>query len=153
MPAKHFTSVEEVEKRREELRFNLRMAAGLYPWPEKTPLNVRMEDVGDYEGYSVKKIMYESYPGLWSTGNLYLPRPLTGKHPAILYCMGHFEEQRLTREEGKIDVPQQMANFARMGFIALVTDMVGKVDSKQLTHNYGREEKDLWLSNALGVQL
>ena len=41
MPAKHFTSVEEVEKRREELRFNLRMAAGLYPWPEKTPLNVR----------------------------------------------------------------------------------------------------------------
>ena len=153
MPAKHFTSVEEVEKRREELRFNLRMAAGLYPWPEKTPLNVRMEDVGDYEGYSVKKIMYESYPGLWSTGNLYLPRPLTGKHPAILYCMGHFEEQRLTREEGKIDVPQQMANFARMGFIALVTDMGGKVDSKQLTHNYGREEKDLWLSNALGVQL
>ena len=44
MPAKHFTSVEAVEKRREELTFSLRMAAGLYPWPEKTPLNVRKED-------------------------------------------------------------------------------------------------------------
>ena len=153
MPAKHFTSLEEVEKRREELRFSLRMAAGLYPWPEKTPLNVRTEDVGDYEGYSVKKIMYESFPGLWSTGNLYLPRPLTGKCPAILYSMGHFEDQRLTREPGKIDVPQQLANFARMGFICLVTDMIGKVDSKQLTHDYGRNEKDLWQSNALGVQL
>ena len=75
MPAKHFTSVEEVEKRREELRFNLRMAAGLYPWPEKTPLNVRMKDVGDYEGYSVKKIMYESYPGLWSTATCTCPAP------------------------------------------------------------------------------
>ena len=152
LTAKHFTSREEVEQRREELRFNLRMAAGLYPWPEKTPLNVRTEDVGDYEGYSVKKIMYESMPGFWSTGNLYLPRPLTGKAPAILYCMGHFEEQRLTRE-ARIDVPQQLANFARMGFVCLVPDMIGKVDSKQITHDYGRDEMELWQSNGLGVQL
>ena len=152
MPAKHFTSLEEVEARREELTFNLRMAAGLYPWPEKTPLNVRTEDAGDYAGYSVKKIMYESMPGFWSTGNLYLPNPLNGKHPAILYSMGHFDTQRLTREE-RIDVPQQLANFARMGFICLVPDMVGKVDSRQISHDYGRNEKELWQSNALGMQL
>ena len=40
-PITRFTSKEEVEGRREELRFNLRMAAGLYPWPEKTPLNTK----------------------------------------------------------------------------------------------------------------
>ena len=153
MAPKRFASAEEVEARREELRFNLRMAAGLYPWPEKTPLNVRTELVGEYEDYSVYKIMYESVPGFWSTGNLYMPRPLTGKAPAILYCMGHFEPQRLTREPGKTDVPQQMANFAKMGFVALVLDMIGKVDSKQITHEYGRDEKDLWQSNGLGVQL
>ena len=72
-PITAFSSREEVERRREALRFNLRMAAGLYPWPEKTPLNVKFEDVGVYDGYSVKKVMFESYPGLWSTGNLYLP--------------------------------------------------------------------------------
>ena len=48
LPMKHFFSRQEVENRREELRFNLRMAAGLYPWPEKTPLNVRTEDAGDF---------------------------------------------------------------------------------------------------------
>lgn len=151
-PITTFSSREEVERRREELRFNLRMAAGLYPWPEKTPLNPRFEDVGEYEGYSVKKIMFESSPGMWSTGNLYLPRPMKAKAPAILNVIGHWMEQRLTREE-TADYPQQIANFARMGFICLVTDMIGTVDSRQLSHEYGGGEKELWLSNGLGVQL
>ena len=153
LPQKHFSSKEEILARREEISFSLRMAAGLYPWPEKTPLNVHTEDALEGEGFSIKKIMYESCPGFWSTGNLYLPKPLAGKHPAILYCMGHFEDQRLTREEGKIDVPQQLANFARMGFVCLVPDMIGKVDSRQITHDYGRDEMELWQSNGLGVQL
>ena len=153
LPQKHFTSREELLARRKEIAFSLRMAAGLYPWPEKTPLNVRTEDALEGEGFSIKKVMYESMPGFWSTGNLYLPKPLDGKHPAILYCMGHFEDQRLTREEGKIDVPQQLANFARMGFVCLVPDMIGKVDSRQITHDYGRDEMELWQSNGLGIQL
>ena len=152
LPEKHFTSREEVDARREEIVFSLRMAAGLYPWPEKTPLNVKTEVALEGEGFTIQKIMYESMPGFWSTGNLYLPKPLTGKHPAILYCMGHFEDQRLTREE-RIDVPQQLANFARMGFICLVPDMIGKVDSRQITHDYGRDEMELWQSNGLGIQL
>ena len=151
-PITRFSSREEVEERREELRFHLRMAAGLYPWPEKTPLNVQYEDAGDYEGYSVKKVMFESRPGFWSTGNLYLPRPLPEKAPAILNVIGHWEEQRLTRLD-TADYPQQIANFARMGFICLVTDMIGMVDSRQTSHYYGGGEKELWTSNGLGIQL
>ena len=56
-PITCFSSREEVEKRREELRFNLRMAAGLYPYPEKTPLNTKYEDVGTFDGYCIKKVM------------------------------------------------------------------------------------------------
>lgn len=151
-PITKFFSREEVEKRREELRFNLRMAAGLYPWPEKTPLNPKYEHIGDYEGYSIKKVMFESRPGFWSTGNLYLPNPMPKKVPAILNVIGHWEPQRLTRQEDA-DYPQQLANFARMGFICLVTDMIGKVDSLQISHEYGKNEKELWKSNGLGIQL
>lgn len=151
-PMPRFDSREAVDARREELRFNLRMAAGLYPWPEKTPLNTRRELVGEYDGYTIYKIMFESYPGLWSTGNLYLPRPLTGKCPAILNVIGHWEKQRLTRMDTG-DYPQQITNFARMGFVCLVTDMIGMVDSRQLSHEYGRGERELWGSNGLGVQL
>ena len=151
-PITCFSSREEVEKRREELRFNLRMAAGLYPYPEKTPLHPKYEDVGTFDGYSVKKIMFESRPGFWSTGNLYLPHPMKEKMPAVLNVIGHWEPQRLTREETG-DYPAQLANFARMGFVCLVTDMIGKVDSLQITHDYGREEKELYTSNGLGIQL
>lgn len=151
-PITRFHSREEVDTRREELRFNLRMAAGLYPWPEKTPLNVKYEDVGTYEGYSIQKIMFESYPGMWSTGNLYLPSPLPEKAPAILNVIGHWANQRLTRMD-TADYPQQLANFARMGFVCLVTDMIGMVDSRQVSHEYGRGIKELWLSNGLGIQL
>ena len=151
-PITRFSSREEVEARREELRFNLRMAAGLYPWPEKTPLRVRYEEVGEFEGYSIQKIMFESYPGIWSTGNLYLPSPLPEKAPAILNVIGHWADQRLTRMD-TADYPQQLANFARMGFVCLVTDMIGMVDSRQVSHNYGGGEKELWLSNGLGIQL
>ncbi len=151
-PITRFSSREEVEKRRDELQFNLRMAAGLYPWPEKTPLNTKIEDVGDYDGYSVKKIMFESRPGFWSTGNLYLPCPMPVKAPAILNVIGHWWDQRLTRLEAA-DYPQQLANFTKMGFICLVTDMIGTVDSRQISHHYGKGEKELWLSNGLGIQL
>ncbi|MBQ8407634.1 MAG: acetylxylan esterase [Clostridia bacterium] len=151
-PITRFNSREEVERRREELQYNLRMSAGLYPWPDKTPLNTKRELVGEYEGYSVEKIMFESYPGFWSTGNLYLPRPLPEKSPAIFNVIGHWGPQRLERSSGA-DYPQQLANFARMGFICLVTDMIGMVDSRQISHEYGKGEKELWLSNGLGVQL
>lgn len=151
-PITQYASREAIEQRREELRFSLRMAAGLYPWPEKTPLNAKYEHVGDYEGYSVKKVMFESRPGFWSTGNLYLPRPLKDHSPAILNVIGHWEKQRLTRLE-EADYPQQLANFARMGFVCLVTDMIGMVDSLQISHHYGSNEKELWQSNGLGVML
>jgi dienelactone hydrolase len=97
--------------------------------------------------------MFESYPGMWSTGNLYLPSPLPEKAPAILNVIGHWADQRLTRKPGEADYPQQFANFARMGFICLTTDMIGMVDSRQVSHNYGQGEKELWLSNGLGIQL
>lgn len=148
-----FDSRAEADRRREELRFSLRMAAGLYPWPERTPLNVRREPAGEYDGFRIEKIMFETRPGFWSTGNLYLPDPIPeGKRPAILSVIGHWERQRLTRTEAA-DYPQQIANFAMMGFVCLVTDMIGMVDSRQISHGYGGGERELWLSNGLGVQL
>ena len=132
-PITRFSSREEVDARREELKFNLQMSAGLYPWPDKTPLNVRRETVDVFDGYSIDKIMFETRPGFWSTGNLFLPSPLPDKAPALLNVIGHWGEQRLHRSD-KADYPQQISNFAKMGFICLVTDMIGMVDSRQISH-------------------
>ena len=152
-PAPAFANAAELNARREELRFNLMMAAGLYPEPPRTPLNPKFDLVSEFDGYTLKRVMFESFPGLWSTGNLYIPRPLDKPAPAILNFVGHWELQRLNRDDTG-DFPQQLANFARMGFVCLVTDMIGKVDSLQLSHEYGaRPQEEAWLSNGLGVQL
>ena len=151
-PITRFSSREAVLDRREVLRFSLRMAAGLYPWPEKCPLEVRREVAMRVPGCVIEKVMFQTKPGFWSTGNLYWPERLESPAPAILNVIGHWEDQRLTRIEAA-DYPQQLVNFARMGFVCLVTDMIGKVDSRQITHDYGAGEKELWCSNGLGVQL
>lgn len=153
-----FPSLQTLEARRAELRHTLLMSAGLYPLPERTPLNTKRELVGEYDGYTIYKIMFESFPGLWSTGNLYMPQNLTSPAPAIMNVIGHWDDQRLTRrtddEATAADYPQQLANFAKMGFVCLVTDMIGKVDSRQLSHEYGwKKDQQLILSNGLGIQL
>ena len=44
-----FDSKQEIEERRTQLQYNLRVAAGLYPWPERTSLNTKYELVGELE--------------------------------------------------------------------------------------------------------
>ena len=62
----------------------------------------------------------------------------------------------MTRADDE-DYPQQIANFARMGFVCLVLDMIGMVDNTQISHYYEKmdttnhfsetdQTKELWLS-------
>jgi dipeptidyl aminopeptidase/acylaminoacyl peptidase len=43
-------------------------------------------------GYRIEKIIYQSLPGVYVTGCLYLPDSINGKIPAVLDLMGHEQE-------------------------------------------------------------
>src|SRR5579864_367138 len=58
------------EQRREELRDML----GLLPWPARTPLNLRSTGKLDRPEYTIEKIVFESLPRFYVTGNLYVPK-------------------------------------------------------------------------------
>ena len=62
------------------------------PFPEKTPLNARIISVIKRDGYRIEKIIYESFPGSYVTGILYVPEKVKGKVPAILNVIGHNQE-------------------------------------------------------------
>jgi cephalosporin-C deacetylase-like acetyl esterase len=62
------------------------------PFPEKTPLNPRITGTIKKEGYRIDKIVYESMPGFYVTGCLYVPDVIKGKAPAILNVIGHNQE-------------------------------------------------------------
>jgi dienelactone hydrolase len=146
--------------RREEIQRRVLLAAGLWPMPEKTPLNVVIHGRIEREDYTVEKVMFESLPGHFVTGNLYLPKHFTGKIPAVVSAHGHWPNGRFINEDAA-EVKKQMAmgaekfenaarspmqarcvQLARMGCAAFLYDMLGYADSVQFVeHRHGPKVK------------
>jgi hypothetical protein len=82
------------------------------------PLNARTTGTLDAGAYKIEKVMFESLPNYWVTGNLYLPTT-PGKHPAILFAIGHWNE-------GKPAAQRMAANLALQGFAVLAFDPMGQ---------------------------
>ncbi len=67
-------SREQWEARREELKRQYFDMLGLWPVPEKTPLNAQVTGTLERDNFTVEKVHFQSKPGLYVTGNLYLPK-------------------------------------------------------------------------------
>jgi dienelactone hydrolase len=61
-------------------------------FPEKGPLNPRITGTIKKDGYRIEKIVFESFPGLYVTGCLYVPEKIKKNAPAILNVIGHNQE-------------------------------------------------------------
>src|SRR5213594_1977425 len=53
----------EWQARAKEIREQILVSCGLWPLPEKTPLNARVFGKIEREGYSVEKAYFQTYPG------------------------------------------------------------------------------------------
>ncbi|MEN8203107.1 MAG: SGNH/GDSL hydrolase N-terminal domain-containing protein [Bacteroidota bacterium] len=103
------------------------------PFPEKTPLNVRVTEVIEKEDYRVEKVIYESMPGYYVTAALFIPRKLKGKAPAIIYASGHTSIAfRATYYQHSI------INLVKKGFIVLAYDPIGQGERLQYTDEDGK---------------
>src|SRR5690606_27281621 len=60
--------------------------------PEKTPLNARTTSTITKDGYRMENVIFESLPGFYVTGTLFIPDGITLPGPAILFCSGHSTE-------------------------------------------------------------
>lgn len=82
-----------------------------------------------FKNYSVENVFFESIPGVYVTGNLYLPTKITNKIPAILSPHGHGDDPRF------IEVAQQRgASLASAGAAIFIYDMIGMGDMHQCNH-------------------
>jgi hypothetical protein len=147
----HFVTREAWESLAEVLRRRVLLSSGLYPLPEKTPLNAKIFDRVDHDDYSVEKAYFEARPGLLVTGNLYRPVG-PGPFPAVVCPHGHWEHGRLENSDA-CSVPGRSITLARMGAVVFTYDMVGYVDSVQFPHNWGGEREKLWGLHPFAVQL
>lgn len=141
------------EQRAQHLRERVLWTAGLWPLPEKTPLNARIFGRIDHENYSVEKVYFESYPDFFVAGNLYRPRGKDGPFPGVLSPHGHWSRGRLNHTE-RGSVPARAINLARQGYVVLTYDMVGYGDTRQVSHSFAADSlSQLRGINLLGLQL
>ncbi len=167
---------EEWEARKKAVREQVLVATGLWPVPEKTPLNATVHGSIQRDGYTIAKVFFRSTPGHLVTGNLY--RPTGGpagtpvKHPAVLFAHGHWANGRLheateqqanasVKEGGEPDLVRGRffmqaipATLARLGFVVFQYDMLGVADSTTIPHGAGFSDAaaELRLQSAMGLQ-
>src|SRR5262249_5583352 len=84
----------DFERIRPSLRAELFDMLGLRPMPERTPLQATVTGRLERPDCTIEKLHFQSIPGLYVTANLYLPKPAAGRHPAILYQVGHYNRDR-----------------------------------------------------------
>jgi dienelactone hydrolase len=147
-----YRTKEEWLARKESLRLQILVAAGLWPAPTKCSLNAQIFSRLDRKGYSIEKVYFESYPGFYVTGNLYRPQGQKGPFPGVLSPHGHWSYGRLQNSE-LCSVPARCITLAKEGYVVFSYDMVGYNDSRQVDHRIQGERESLWGFSSLGLQL
>ncbi len=121
-------------RRLEELRDML----GLLPWPERTPLNLRITGTIDQGAYSIEKIHFESLPKFYVTANLYVPKSRSKPLPAVIYVCAH--------DGGKAKYQHYAQSLAKNGYVALVVDPIQHAEAFGFHHGVVFEEMHEWYS-------
>jgi dienelactone hydrolase len=157
------------------VREQVLVANGLWPMPEKTPLQAVIHGKIDRDEYTVEKVYVASYHGHYVCGNLYRPKGKTGERPAVLSPHGHWPKGRFTdeaargekyiqnqidqgaertRDGARFPLQARCAQLARMGCVVFHYDMVGYADSQQITHRAGFTDAkaELHLQSFMGLQ-
>ena len=132
------TTLDAWEKQRPLLVKQYLDMLGLAPMPEKTPLHTTVTGTVDRDTITIEKLHFQSVPGLYVTGNLYRPKTIKGKLPAILYVCGHSGRGR---DGNKTAFQDHGMWFARNGYVCLIIDtlQLGEVAGKHHgTYNLNR---------------
>jgi hypothetical protein len=134
------------------LREQVLVSAGLWPMPEKGPLNAQVFGRIERGDYSIEKVYFESHPGFYVTGNLYRPVGKAGPFPGVLSPHGHWDYGRLENgADGSI--PARCITLARQGYVVFSYDMVGYNDSRQVDHRLLDPRLAQWGIGSLGLHL
>ncbi|MFK8111091.1 MAG: acetylxylan esterase [Rubripirellula sp.] len=159
----------EWHARAEALKQRVLVSTGLWPMPEKTPLNAVIHGKSERDGFTIEKVYFQSLPGHYVTGLLFRPsNPAVTPGPAVLSPHGHGGRmQRYTDKEinyqieigaehfknsGQTPKLARCVQLARMGCVTFIFDMVGYEGSVQISRELAHRHKDARPEEAAGHQ-
>lgn len=161
------------QKRADKIRHRLKVAVGLFPEPERTPLNAVVHGLVDGGDFTVERVYMETFPGFFLTGSLYRPKGAAGKRPGVLCPHGHRSEARFSAydeahirkqieigAEAEVNAarnPKQArcVGLARLGCTVFNYDMLGYCDNDQisyaLAHRFAKQRAHMISEDAWGL--
>ncbi|MBK6480021.1 MAG: acetylxylan esterase [Saprospiraceae bacterium] len=95
-------------------------------FPEKTPLNPKITGIINKDGYRIEKILFESRPGFYVTGCLFIPENRNTTLPAVLNLIGHEQESYHEPLDQVI-----IQNLVKKGMIVFTIDPLGQGEHVQ----------------------
>lgn len=138
------TTLQDWNTRRPVLRRQLLDMLGLDPLPRRTPMRPRVTGHLQRENYRIEKIVFQSMPGLYVTGNFYVPNGAAGPLPAILYLCGHAPHPR----GAKVHYQDRAQWFASNGFACFIIDTLEFGEVPGIHH--GTHDLNMWHWLSLG---
>jgi len=137
-------SMADWRRRRLALRRELLYMLGLDPLPKRTPLRAQITGVIERPDYRIEKLVFQSLPGLYVTGNFYIPAKTSGPLPAILYVCGHDPHPL----GAKFSYQDRAAWFASHGYACLILDTLEFGEVAGVHH--GIHDLNMWNWLSLG---
>jgi hypothetical protein len=92
---------------------------GLLPLPERVDLDLQTVAVREHDQYVMQRIYWQSFPGYYASGWLYMPREITEPLPGVLCPHGHWENGARHPV-----VQSRCIALAKLGYVALAVDSV-----------------------------
>lgn len=112
------------------LRQHVLQSIGLWPLPERVPLDPRITGRIERQDAVIERVYYQTLPGIYASGYLYRPRgPSAGaltkplRRPAVLNPHGHWPEGA-----ADTNVQARCIGLARMGLVAFCPDSTHVMD-------------------------
>ncbi len=161
------------QQRAEQVRRQVLVSQGLWPLPERTPLNAVIHGRIEKPGYTIEKVYFESFPGFYVTGNLYRPEKGSGRVPGILSPHGHWPNGRFYdageanvlrqivqgaerfEEGGRSPMQARSVQLAKMGCVVFHYDMIGYADSQQISyemaHRFAKQRPEMNRAEGWGL--
>ena len=135
------------ERERPKRLKQLKEMLGVPDPKKKSPLNAKVTGKVDHEEFTVENVHFQSLPGLYITGNLYVPKQRSGQLPAILYVCGHGRVKVNGVSMGnKTHYQHHGAWFAQHGYVCLTIDTIQLGEIEGFHHGTYFGNKMWWMS-------
>ncbi|MEI6579931.1 MAG: acetylxylan esterase [Eubacteriales bacterium] len=138
-------NLQEWDLRKKTIRSFIAKKTGIDFSKTAEAINCIETNVTDMGSYFVKNVYWQTLHNYYVAGNIYLPKEIDDKIPAVMMPHGHFKNDRFYDDNNQL-----APALAKLGCMAVTYDMVGKGEDTETPHD-NKYNNALQLHNSIRI--